>query len=79
MTKEQLVDLLIDIDLEYWKANHSEELGEFTRRDAEVAITRYMYAAERLLPLLDQAEARGYDSACRNLVVWNDSDSSLWK
>jgi hypothetical protein len=82
MTKEQLVEKLIDIDVEYWNTCQSD-LGQFTRHDAKVAITRYQHLAEHLLPVIkeltDLAESRGYENACKTLVVWNPQDPSLWK
>jgi hypothetical protein len=88
MTKEQLVEKLIDIDVEYWNNDAAgdpmlpADLPPFTRRDAEVGILRYQYIAEQLLPVIKQltdlAESRGYENACKTLV-WNPQDPSLWK
>ena len=47
MTNEQLVELLIDIDLEYWNNVNPMDVP-VTRRNLKVAITKYRYVAEKI-------------------------------
>lgn len=59
MTKEQLVELLLDIDEEYW--NNVNPIGDpVSRRDLMVAITQYQYVADRLKEILDMQFQKGY-------------------
>lgn len=67
MTKEQLIDFLIDIDYEYFNnINPSDE--KVSRRQLKVAITQYQYTAERLREILDNEYQHGYDNCLRNFV-----------
>lgn len=77
MTNEQLVELLIDIDLEYWNNVNPMDVP-VTRRNLKVAITKYQYVAEKIQEVLDSEYQKGYDTCLRNMH-WTDRDPSIWK
>jgi hypothetical protein len=78
MTKEELVEYLVDIDLDYWTKANPIDADHLTKRDLKVAITKYQYVAERLKELLDIEYQKGYDTCLKNMT-WTDRDPSLWK
>lgn len=77
MTKEQLVELLLDIDEEYW--NNVNPIGDpVSRRDLMVAITQYQYVADRLKEILDMQYKKGYDD-CLDKMHWTHKDPTIWE
>ena len=78
MTKDELVELLVDIDLDYWTIVNPIDADHLTKHDLKVAITKYEYLADRIQELLDIEYQKGYDT-CHKNMTWSDSDPSLWK
>ena len=78
MTHEELVELLVDIDLDYWTKANPIDADHLTKRDLKVAISKYQYVAYRIQELLDIEYQKGYDTCLKNMT-WTDRDPSLWK
>jgi hypothetical protein len=74
--KQQIVDLLIDADHEFW----SHEDNPPTKRDLKVGIIRYNFIAEKISEYIQSqmelARQQGYDSA---FVTWKRDSAEFYK